>query len=206
MLHCVVHIDMFHNKCVFRCFCRISVQQIRTSMRSETSRGFPAYIVTSLPIPGAIEKNVFNLNHFLTHIHNISSNFALRYNAREMGCLLASKIVRKYLDPFSADVDFYRPAVGSKSSSNREPTSASSSLVGVSTRRHMPVAVEALPTFLLPRTFCSRLPGGLFLVRSRLPVVGECTALVTGDMGSDSISVLKVCKHLKLHILRLVFT
>lgn len=58
-----------------------------------------------------------------------------------------------------------------------------------------PVPASSLPVFSCPRTASVTLPGGLTLLHSSLPGwsgAQESQSLVTGEMGADKLSVLKV--------------
>lgn len=63
-------------------------------------------------------------------------------------------------------------------------------------RKHGPAPLDALPKFVLPKTTYMNLPGGLLLVHARLSdaVINESETidLITGELGSDRITVVKV--------------
>ena len=127
-----------------------------------------------------------------------------RYNGQEMGRFVATQIIDRHIDPTSPNVDFLRPATGKKSTQRGSgmlgkqggfSASASNYASGStsSLRKPVPVSADALPKFLQPKTVSHRLPGDLFIVRSRLPVLPvECVPSITGELGGERLCLLKV--------------
>jgi hypothetical protein len=137
-----------------------------------------------------------------SRIHRGATDHA-RFNSREVGVFVASRIIDRDLNMFSNSGDV-GSGVGAGASQSMggddmlEEINGSTEhpLTSQVTSRAMRSTSVILPTFSLPKTTCCRLPGGQYYARSLLPSadVGDganCTAMTTGGPGSPRVCTLK---------------